>query len=125
MTLIQERSAANAAVQTDLLVNSVHRLSGQNRMITGGALCSPTAAANPGTGIVNIFVADVLVATLVNNKDGAPLAYEMFPIGAYVPAGSELRAIVTEAAGGSNVLLLALEIDEVGSDAASQVMNYI
>ena len=120
MTLIvQTTAAAQAPLQTDLLRNSVHRLQGYDRVITGAILGGSTAV---GDTQVALFVSDVQVAELVNLQGaGQPLTgYAMFPVDAFVPAGSELRALVTKAPTG-NPITIYIEIDESGASGGGMM----
>lgn len=110
MTFITESlAAASATLGTDLLRDSVHRLASEDRIITGAQF---TGSAAAGDCAVEIYVSDVLVATLYGLKTGGPAsAYEMVPIDAYVPGGAEVRAIVIDEPG-TNPVFLVMEIDE-------------
>ena len=111
MTLIvQSTAAAQAPLQTDLLRNSVHRLQGYDRVITGAILGGSAAT---GDTQVALFVSDVQVAELVNLYQQPLSGYAMFPVDAFVPAGAELRAIVTKAPT-TNPIIIYIEIDESG-----------
>lgn len=126
MTLIaQSTAASDAPLQTDLLVNSVHRLQGYDRVITGAILGGSTAV---GDTKVALFVSDVQVAELLNIANDSPLTgYTMFPVDAFVPAGAELRAIVTDAPA-TNAINLYIEIDEspaAGGDGMGELMGMI
>jgi len=119
MTLIAQTSAASdAPLQTDLLRNSVHRLQGVPRMITGAALGGSAAA---GDTKVAIFVSDMQVAEIVNLSDAAPSGYQMFPVDAFVPSGSEIRAIITDAPS-TNPITLYLEVDETDAMGGDEVV---
>lgn len=111
MPLITQKASSTVAVaQYDMLVNSIHRLSSNTRYIRGAGLGGSTAA---GDCSVDLYVADVNVASLTNvvTTSGGPTGYELFPIGVYVPAGAELRAIVTDAA--EATVVLTIELDDV------------
>lgn len=119
MTLITQAAAASeATLQTDLLRNSVHRLAGYDRVITGVAFSGSDAA---GDAAVEVYVSDVLVGTFYNFKEGSTgsggpaSAYQMYPTDAYVPAGSEIRATVIDAPA-TNPVLLVMELDEPAED---------
>ena len=112
MTLIAVSSAAaSAPLQTDLLRDSVHRLQGYDRMITGAILGGSSTA---GDTKIALFVSDVQVAELLNLSNDQPLSgYAMFPVDAFVPGGAEMRAIVTDAPT-TNPINLYIEVDESG-----------
>ena len=110
MTLIAvSAAAADAPLQTDLLRDSVHRLQGYDRMITGAIMGGSSAV---GDTKIALFVSDVQVAELLNLSNDQPLSgYTMFPVDAFVPAGAEMRAIVTDAPS-ANPVNLYIEVDE-------------
>lgn len=106
--ITQSTAAAQAPLQTDLLRNSIHRQSGADRIITGAAIGGSAAA---GDCAVDLYVSDINIATLYNFST-LPSFYQMYPADAYVPAGSEIRAVVIDAPQ-TNPLLLVIQIDDV------------
>lgn len=121
MTIISEKQAwtagsipTTAQVGADLLINSIHRLQGYDRDLEGLGLA---ALAEAGSGALQFFVGDVLVATLYAQGTTAPQGYELVPVDAVVPAGSELRAIVREAFSASSTgVILVIEIYDAEDD---------
>lgn len=107
-------AAAQAGAQTDLLVNSLHRLSNNDRVVVYAGIGGGTAA---GDTEVQLYVGDVNVATLINLNTTPITGYEALPLDAYLPAGVELRARVTDPPPSNTTLFLFLEIDDVLEDA--------
>ncbi len=109
--LIQVEGPVAAASGSDLLVNSIHRLSSYDRYITGGILAGKTGLT---AGAGDLYIGDVNVASLeaqVQTSTG----YAMFPIDSDVPAGAEMRFILTTPIAGG-AAILTLQIDEVEDD---------
>ena len=93
-TMAVSGATAYPPLQTDLLRNSVFRLSDIDREVTG-AFVQAINSTNNNTGRVSLYVSDVLIA----NIDGQTLpadGLKLFPVDAVIPGGSELRAIVEE-----------------------------
>jgi len=95
---VQEVSiaAATAVLGYDLLQNTTLQRAGYDRELEFAAL---TGSAAAGDTIVDLFIDTVRVATLYNTTTGFPTGDHYKPIGATIPAGSLLRAIVTDAPG--------------------------
>lgn len=124
--LIQIREES-PTVQTDLLRNSVHRLSPEDRFITGAYMQAiSTASQTSMVASVALFVSDILVADLVYDSgtqssgtldSGKAEGYNLFPVESFCPAGSEIRAIVNT---GSNldtvIITIQLDLDPAGED---------
>ena len=109
-------TAANSAIQTDLLRNSIHRLSSYDRYITGAFF----AASDPAvTG--SLFVGDVSVADLVANATAA-LGLNMFPVDSEIPAGEELRFIINSQAATAVPTVITVQIDPLDDMAEGQYM---
>lgn len=117
---IQIASAAPAA-QMDLLASSIHRLSGYDREIVGAWLQQYGTAAITTIGAVDLYVSDVNVASLIGVNTGTTGAagtgdpaggLNLIPVDAEVPAGAEIRAIVTTAPAGATNLVISIQIDE-------------
>jgi len=112
--LIQVTSTlAQSPIGSDLLRNSVFRLSDADRAVTGAYLQqtgSPTMR-----GAIQLFVSDILIADLQANDDAAQ-GLQMFPIDAPVYSGSELRALVTSPITGGDAMILTIQIDEMMED---------
>lgn len=143
--LIQIKETA-PTTNTDLLRNSVHRLSPDDRLITGAYI--QVLAQNSGGGVgpsananVALFVSDVLVADIwahahagvfPNSFPAATGAldnqflvsmpaegYNLYPVEAYVPAGSEIRAIVNSTSLSSSdslSVVVTIQLDEEDTD---------
>ncbi len=112
---------ANAPVNYDLLNSSIHRLSGYDREITGGWLYY-MGGTNTVAGQVDVYVSDVNVATLIGASTVAG-GLNLIPIDADVPAGSEIRAIVTTATTGSTSIVMTLQIDELDDEMDYEQMG--
>lgn len=98
--------------QQDLLANSIHRLSGYDREITGAWL-QYTGSSITNGGAVDLYVGDVNLATLIGQSAGAG-GLNLIPVDGDVPGGNELRAIVTvPPAGSSPGLVISMQIDEL------------
>lgn len=115
--LIQISStAANSAIQTDLLRNSIHRLSSQDRAITGAYLQATSTAV---TG--SLFVADVSVADLVA-QSSAPQGLQLFPVDSMIPGGDELRFIINSQDSTPVATTITVQIDEVAQNTMGGYM---
>ena len=116
--LIQQTSTyAQATNQTDLLRNSVFRLSDMDREITGFYFYQDTGAATDTPGEVALYVSDVLVATMEASTN-APQGLQLFPVDADVPGGSEMRAIITSPPSGNSagMVQVTIQVDEIMDD---------
>lgn len=103
-------AAAQAGAQTDLLRNSIHRLKSNDRNVMNIALSGGTAAGDTGG---SLFVGDQNVADLTNLNTTPPTGYELIPLDAYLPGGTELRFIITDAPPSNTTVYLVLEIDDI------------
>lgn len=100
-------AAATAVVDYNLLQSHPDRSSMRPRRIKTGGLAGSAAALDT---LVRILVGATRVADLYNQATGAPSALaSMFEIGASVPAGVEVSAIVVDAPA-TNPINLALDI---------------
>lgn len=89
-------AAAVAIVGADLFTNEKWNVSGQNRILRGVAMAGSTAA---GDCEADLFVGSRLITHLFNSAAGFPLREHLKPLGQiFVPAGSKISAIVTNAA---------------------------
>lgn len=123
MTLITQTVPAETAAQTDLLRNSVHRLSSLDRMVNGSQFVQTSGTLTANT-IVQLFVADVLIGEVVaTTQAGALSGYALYPVDAEVPAGAELRAILQTAIPASSTAILLIEIDELMDDDQGAIMD--
>lgn len=99
------------AVGTDLLRNSVFRLSDEDREITG-AFLGEAAAEGTATVRASLYVSDIVVADLIYGGQ-TPEGYQLFPVDAEVPGGSEIRCIITTGASGAVAVSLVLQVDQM------------
>lgn len=102
-------SAANATVGTNLLTDSIHSVASRPRTLRGAALGGSAAA---GDTKLELYVGAQSVGELFNSKGGAnqvPTGDDLFPVGAPVPGGTEIRAIVTDAPA-TNAVYLVLDL---------------
>jgi len=107
-------AAATAVLLYDMLTGEdgprFARMNGVDRVITKVALAGSAAA---GDSAVQLFVEDTYYGTIKNTTGGAVLAKadDHIPITIPVPAGQQIRAIVSDAAT-TNPLNLLLMWDE-------------
>jgi hypothetical protein len=90
-------AAATAVVGYDLFQNTTWQISSRPRVISGIA-CAGSTAINDSA--FELFVENVKVGNFYNTRAGviAPLADDVIALGkTYVPAGSKISAIVTDA----------------------------
>ena len=100
----QTSTAASAAtVGADLAANTVWQQSSQPRILRGFAIAGSAAALDTK---VEIFVGAVRVGEAYNSATGAPTKDHLFPVGAVVPAGSEIHIFVTDAASSNPINIL-------------------
>lgn len=122
MAFVYEKLAAKDAVsQRDMMLNSVFRQSPRNRMIRDALVAG---SASSGDAEVTLYIGEKLVARLPNGVSGASpdiKGLDFFPIGAMVPAGAEIRAIITDAAA-TNPLAIVMNIDDVGGGGGESMM---
>lgn len=101
-------AAASAPLGTNLLADSTFRQVGRSRIIRGAALAGSAAA---GDTEVEILVGSSVVARLFNKATGFPTRDHLFPVGAFVPANTEVSARVTDAPS-TNPINLAIDFGE-------------
>ena len=114
-------AAAEATAQTDLLRNSIHRLSNNDRVVVYAGLGGGSAA---GDTEVELYVGDISVATLLNLATTPITGYQALPVDAYLPAGVELRAIVRTAVPSGQTGYLFLELDDVYAEDQGMEQGY-
>lgn len=103
-------AAATAIVGYDLLRDSLFKRSGVDRVLRGAALAGSAAA---GDTIVSIYVDTVKVATIYNVTTSFPTRDHFWPLSdVYVPAGSDISAIVDDAPA-TNPINLLLDIEDL------------
>lgn len=114
MALVFEKLAASqATAQTDMMLNSVFRQSPRTRVIQDVYLVGSSNAADAE---VTLYVGEKILARVPNAIGGANpgiKGLDFFPLGALVPAGAEIRAIITVAAA-TNPLILVMNIADTG-----------
>jgi len=89
-------AAAVAIVGADLFTNEKWNVSGTNRILRGIAMAGSTAA---GDCEADLFVGSRLITHLFNSAAGFPLREHLKALGQiFVPAGSKISCIVTNAA---------------------------
>lgn len=90
-------AAADAVVEADLLEGEAEFATGKlNRLITGISL---TGSAAAGDSKVNILSGGTIKAKLYNTATGfCTGATSIIPCSIYIPAGSTVQAVVTNAA---------------------------
>lgn len=101
--MIGQVSIANALaiVGYDCFSNEKWNVSGQNRVMRGIAMAGSTAA---GDCEVDLFVGSRLITHLFNSAAGFPLREHLKALGQiFVPAGSKISCIVTNAAVGNPI----------------------
>jgi len=88
-------AAATAILSADLTNGQTWAVSGEDRALTGFAI---TGSAAAGDTAVQLFVDQALVGTFYNTTTGYPTKDHFYEVDAFVPAGSKISIIVTDAA---------------------------
>ena len=89
-------AAATAIVGADLLTGEVFARAPQNRVLMGIAM---TGSAAEGDSAADVYIDEVRVSALYNGNLLFPDNDDLLPLEALgVPAGAQLRVIVTDAA---------------------------
>lgn len=88
-------AAATAALGYDLTTGQIWAVQGNDRALTGFAICGSAAA---GDTKVDVYVDQVKVLEAYNTTTGFPTKDHFYMVDAYVPAGSKISVIVTDAA---------------------------
>lgn len=88
-------AAASAVVGYDLTSGQLWAVQGRNRALTGFAM---TGSAAAGDTKVSLYVDQVLVGEFYNTTTGFPTKDHFYNLNAFVPAGSKISIIVTDAA---------------------------
>lgn len=102
-------AAATAALGYDLTTGQVWATSSSDRALTGFAMCGSAAA---GDTKVSLYVDQVLVGEFFNTTTGYPTRDHFYSIDAYVPAGSKISCIVTDAAA-TNPVNVVIQWDDL------------
>ena len=89
-------AAAVAVVGYDLARDTTWQAAQRPRFLRGAALAGSAAALDT---IVDIFVDSVKVGELYNSATGAPTRDHLFPVGANVPSGANIKLIDRDAPG--------------------------
>jgi len=87
-------AAATAVLGYDLVSNQTWSVSGTDRALSGFAI---TGSAAAGDTKVSLYVDQVLVGEFFNTTTGFPTKDHFYDIDAFVPAGSKVSVIVTDA----------------------------
>lgn len=102
--------AATAVVGADLLSGVVFARSPEDRTLEGIALKGSAAA---GDTVVDIYIDETRVGTFANNATGFPNNDDLLPLESlFIPAGAQVRAIVTDAAT-TNPINLMISVEEI------------
>jgi hypothetical protein len=88
-------AAATAALGYDLTTGQIWATSSSDRALTGFAICGSAAS---GDTKVDFYVDQIKIGEFYNTTTGFPTKDHFYPIDAYVPAGSKMSIIVTDAA---------------------------
>lgn len=89
-------AAATAALGYDCTTGQIWAVAGNNRVLTGFAL---TGSAAAGDAKVALYVDQVLIGEFYNTTTGFPTRDHFYGLNNFVPAGSKISIIVTDAAG--------------------------
>lgn len=110
MGMGQASVAANlATLGYDLTTGNVWAIAGNDRALTGFAI---TGSAAAGDTKVAVYVDQVLVGEFYNTTTGFPTRDHFYDLDAFVPAGSKISVIVTDAAS-ANPVNIILTWDDV------------
>ena len=105
-TFTRSRTAAVAVVGFDLLENETYARSPNARQLTGIAY---TGSAVVGDTAIDVFVGEVRVGSFFNSALLTPqVNRDIFPMNVPIPAGSQLRATVVDAAATSPVFFTTM-----------------
>jgi len=104
-------AAATAALGYDLTTGQVWAVQGADRALTGFAICGSAAG---GDTKVALYVDQVLVGEFLNTTTGYPTKDHFYDIDAFVPSGSKISIIVTDAAATNpiNVIVQWEDVDD-------------
>ena len=106
--LYESHAAAIAVLGFDLAAVSVLRQSANNRRLVAGGMAGSAAALDAEA---DVFIGREKVGTLFNTSLAAVQRDDMFRLDSMVPAGVEIRIIVTDAAT-TNPLQVALDLQD-------------
>lgn len=98
-------AAATAVLGYDCTAGTLWAVQGNNRVITGIAV---TGSAAAGDAKVDLFVDQVKIGEFYNTTTGFPTKDHFYSLNNFVPAGSKISLIVTDAAG-TNPLNIVLQ----------------
>lgn len=87
-------AAATAVLGYDLARDQIWKTSGVDRILTGIAMCGSAAAADTK---VDIMIDTVKVGEVYNSATGMPNQDSYFEFDNYIPSGSSIALIVTDA----------------------------
>ena len=102
-------AAATAILGYDLTTGNVWAIAGNDRALTGFAI---TGSAAAGDTKVAVYVDQVLVGEFYNTTTGFPTRDHFYALDAYVPSGSKISCIVTDAAA-TNPINIVLTWDDM------------
>jgi hypothetical protein len=102
-------AAATAVLGYDLTSGTLWAVQGNRRIITGIAV---TGSAAAGDAKLDLYVDQVKVGEFFNTTTGFPTKDHFYNISAFVPAGSKISMIVTDAAS-TNPLNVVLQWSDV------------
>ncbi len=102
-------AAATAALGYDLTTGQIWATSSSDRVLTGFAI---TGSAASGDTKVDVFVDQAKVGEFFNTTTGFPTKDHFYPLDNYVPSGSKISVIVTDAAA-TNPVNVVITWDEV------------
>ncbi len=102
-------AAATAILSYDLTNGQVWSVQGNNRALTGFAI---TGSAAAGDTKVSLYVDQVLVGEFYNTTTGFPTKDHFYMIDAFVPAGSKISCIITDAAA-TNPINVVIQWEDV------------
>lgn len=88
-------AAATAVLGYDLTAGTIWAVQGNRRAITGFAL---TGSAAAGDTKVDLYVDQVKIGEFYNTTTGFPTKDHFYQLNSFVPAGSKISIIVTDAA---------------------------
>lgn len=102
-------AAATAALGYDLTTGQIWATSSSERGLTGFAICGSAAA---GDTKVDVYVDQIKIGEFYNTTTGFPTKDHFYPLDNYVPAGSKISVIVTDAAS-TNPVNIIVQWDEL------------
>lgn len=102
-------AAATAVVGYDLMINTTGKVQGNRRILKSIAICGSAAG---GDTKIDLFVDNFKVGSFYNITTGFPTLDHRFGLNNFVPAGSAISLLVTDAPA-TNPINVQIEWDDL------------